>query len=604
MNRLRGIFLFSAAMAMGNAALFAEEKPRVAIAAFGGADGTAGAVREAVREQLKPVAELVEADDPALALGEPKQVLQLAKRAGASYALLLKVEAAGRATLVQLRFFGLPGPVELLAEQYRNADPAKIAAEIARDVRPFLTGVSAAKLPEIIASLSSGTDDRVAMAKAELRAVQGEALALALLEAFSEAENEVVRLALAEKLAGLGDPAAVPELRNALSGSKGEEGEATAESGFRCRLGTPFCRLAGKVRDRASASIIAKLLAQEQQRAASLQQTAIAAERKLGADMVTLTAEERARAQKQADYYSGLVADSKAFQAAAIEALGSIGVPETASVLLSTVLIDEYSDAARRALVEMGPAASKTLLESLSDERLSANCARLLGEIQDKATVEPLLRGLVGADPFIRQLIIEALGKIGDARAVEPLRGYLDDPYLRLPAIQALGRLKDAGTVPRLAKLLASPQSREAAAEALGRIASQEALAALQALLAGKPSTEDQLLVLRSLGKSGRREVVGELMKGMNGKETREAAIRAVCEIGQEAEPALLDALSSADWETRRNAIFLLGRVGAEAAKPKLLEAAKGPDADLAFIAASALRKLQERLEQARSENE
>jgi len=453
--------------------------------------------------------------------------------------------------------------------------------------------VSVSRLPDIIAALSSGSEERIERARAELMAMQGEALALTLLETFAEAEHEPVRIALAEKLAAIGDAAPLPDLRKALMGSMGDEGGATAESGLRCRLGTPYCRLAGKVKDEASAPLIAKLLVEEQERAISLQKTALAAERRLGPDMVTLTKEERARAQKQADYYSGFLADSKGFQAAAIEALGRIAVPATARVLLETVLIDAYAETARRAIIEMGTAASKALLDAIDDEKLCTDCARLLGEIGDPATAEPLLRELKGADPFIRQLIIEALGKIGREGATEPIRGCLDDPYLARSAIEALGRLKDADSVPRFTKLLTSTQLRRVAAEALGRIGTKEAIQSLLSLLAG--SRENKELALRALGKSKSELAVAKLLEQVSDRDTREEATKALLEVGHGAEQPLVAALASDDWPTRRNAIYLLGLIGTQQSTDKLEEIARGIDIEAVFMARAALKEIHRR---------
>lgn len=464
----------------------------------------------------------------------------------------------------------------------------------AEDGPPAMVSVS--RLPSIIAGLSSGSEERVDRAQAELMAMQGEALALTLLETFVEAENEVVRIALAEKLAAIGDAAPLPDLRKMVQGSTGEEGGATAESGLRCRLGAPFSQLAGKVRDKVSAPLIAKLLVEEQKRAVSLQKTAEAAERRLGPDMVTLTKEERARAQKQADYYSALLADSRMFQAAAIEALGTIAAPATARVLLDTVLIDAYAEAARRAIVEMGTASSKALLDAIDDEKLCTDCARLLGEIGDRTTVEPLLRELQGADPFIRQLIIEALGKIGHAGAIVPIRGYLDDPYLARSAVEALGRLKDTESIPRFTKLLTSTQLRGVAAEALGRIGTKEAIRPLLPLLAG--SREARRLALRALGKSKSELAVAKLLEQVSDREVREQATTALLEVGQDAERPLVAALASDDWKTRRNAIYLLGLIGTQQSAAILEEIAKGTDTGTAFMARAALKEIRIRFAQ------
>ena len=73
--------------------------------------------------------------------------------------------------------------------------------------------------------------------------------------------------------------------------------------------------------------------------------------------------------------------------------------------------------------------------------------------------VEPLIQALKNSRemPIASAAIIEALGKLGDARAVEPLVAYLKSPhsYWRGTAAQALGYLGDPRAIPHLRALLA-----------------------------------------------------------------------------------------------------------------------------------------------------
>ena len=580
------------------------QRPRVAVFLSGEAGEQAEAIGKALPGELgetghvAETASLAEVHHLCLAPFGCRKALARARKQSVAFALFLQVQGAKNDLRATVNFIELPGRSRLLSEQYEETNVARMTADIARDLKPFLTGVTTERLPQILSGLSSGNDDRAAVGRAELRAMRGEALPLTLLEAFTETENEVARVALAGKLARLGDPAPLPEFRAALSGaavSAGDEGGATAESGLRCRLGTPFCELAGQARDRESAAAIAKLLVAEQERAVGLQKTAEGAERRLGPDMVTLTPEERARAKKQADYYSELLSESKEFQSAAIHALGRIAVPETARALLDTVLINSYADAARRALVEMGSAASKTLLASVRDEQLATDCVRLLGEIRDAGTVAALAAELPKTDPFIQQLIVEALGKIGEVEAAPPVRRYLDDPYLGRAAALALGRMKDARSVPRLVQLLSSRSLRETAAEALALTGNEEAIQALLSALRAAGAVEERKLFVRALGKSGSGRVAVELLRYVRDADVREDAAQAICELGLNAEKSLLGALAADDWGTRRNAIYLLGLVGAASSSEKLQQIANGKDADSSFMARAAISKLEER---------
>jgi hypothetical protein len=57
----------------------------------------------------------------------------------------------------------------------------------------------------------------------------------------------------------------------------------------------------------------------------------------------------------------------------------------------------------------------------ISDMSVYWPAAEALGEIGDKRAVEPLIKALGYEDEYVRKSAAEALGKIGDARAVEPL---------------------------------------------------------------------------------------------------------------------------------------------------------------------------------------
>jgi HEAT repeat protein len=84
--------------------------------------------------------------------------------------------------------------------------------------------------------------------------------------------------------------------------------------------------------------------------------------------------------------------------------------------------------------------------------------------LRDHHAVEPLISALLGPDSFVRASAARALGQIGDACAVEPLKKLLSD--------DALGtRLKSRTGIKRV---------YDYAVEALERIGTPEALAVLK----------------------------------------------------------------------------------------------------------------------------
>ena len=72
----------------------------------------------------------------------------------------------------------------------------------------------------------------------------------------------------------------------------------------------------------------------------------------------------------------------------------------------------------------------KGLIKALRYKRdggVRSSAAEALGEIGDARAVEPLCAALRDKDVDVREAAAEALGKIGDARAAVPLRSALGD---------------------------------------------------------------------------------------------------------------------------------------------------------------------------------
>ena len=120
------------------------------------------------------------------------------------------------------------------------------------------------------------------------------------------------------------------------------------------------------------------------------------------------------------------------------------------------------------------------LLET-DDLNVKGRAAEALGKIGDTRAVELLIQALKfksGYDVFVQREVANALGGIGDTRAVEPLIQALeakDDSYrayVEHEAIEALGKIGDARAVEPLVRILnhSSRYIREDAAEALEKL--------------------------------------------------------------------------------------------------------------------------------------
>jgi HEAT repeat protein len=109
-----------------------------------------------------------------------------------------------------------------------------------------------------------------------------------------------------------------------------------------------------------------------------------------------------------------------------------------------------------------------------------------LGDIGSRTGTPILLNALSDGDLEVRMAVVNALGRIGDARAATVLRGVLNDmkekPKLRGMAAEALGSLRDAANGDDLVGHLQdrSPHVRFFSAFALGELCDRRALRALR----------------------------------------------------------------------------------------------------------------------------
>lgn len=139
-----------------------------------------------------------------------------------------------------------------------------------------------------------------------------------------------------------------------------------------------------------------------------------------------------------------------------------------------------------KALVKAGAPSVDPLIAALehgnpSLRRLAANA---LGQIGDPRAVELLVAVLPDGDLHLRRLATTALGQIGDSRAVESLIAVLQDAPVRIreAAAEALGQLGDPAAVEPLIVMLrhASLDMRKAAAQALRKIGDPRAIKPLE----------------------------------------------------------------------------------------------------------------------------
>lgn len=163
-------------------------------------------------------------------------------------------------------------------------------------------------------------------------------------------------------------------------------------------------------------------------------------------------------------------------------ALGEIKDSRAVEPLIG-ILRDKSSGVRQEAIVSLGKIGDRCAVEPLiamlndEDERVVDVAADVFWYFKDVRAVEPLI-GSLKRQPSAR--IIEALGELGDPRAVEPLVNLLKDNYYEDNVLRALGKLKDSRAVePIIAKfyyfLGRSHYSKEAV-RALGQIGDPRAV--------------------------------------------------------------------------------------------------------------------------------
>lgn len=318
-----------------------------------------------------------------------------------------------------------------------------------------------------------------------------------------------------------------------------------------------------------------------------------------------------AQLQKEVAEYSP--SDERAVGAALI----GLHCPESADLL--AYALDEPNAVVRSyvacALAELGDKRAVEPLLALLQEKdahIRARAASGLGKLGDPRAVEPLIRALSAPEdrppqravdtpasgkPDLkraleqmeslhnpeqqaRQQAAEALGELGDARAVEPLIQALShhNEWLRWHAVSALGKIGDQQAIAPLAQALADPSDmvRQDAAYALGKLRAVEALlAVLQERRVDTPSA-----VISTLGNLKDKRAVEPLLALLQtfpsprARESDEMRRRMMLQ----RDPRELEAHIRASMMTRdvkRNIILALGYLGDPRAVEALIELVK-----------------------------
>ena len=261
----------------------------------------------------------------------------------------------------------------------------------------------------------------------------------------------------------------------------------------------------------------------------------------------------------------------------------------------------DTSAPARRAAVKIlgeanDPRALATLVQAVNDEdaevrSLALHTVSNMAEIGD---LVPLINALSSRDTALRKMAMDTLSGIEADRVVTPLMESLqEDPYGDVA--RTLGRVGDARAVEPLLNTLqgATYVSRQAAIEALGMLNDKRALPAfLNALNDDTAGVREA--AIKALDKLAAPEAIGRLVEALSDSApaVREGAALALEHMGPLVLQAMLPSLESPDWRVRLNAVQILGRIGDVRAVEILIRKLHDPAGNVCGEVITVLKKL------------
>lgn len=253
------------------------------------------------------------------------------------------------------------------------------------------------------------------------------------------------------------------------------------------------------------------------------------------------------------------------------------------------------------------------LLKTLEDEdeNIKAAVVEHLSNIKkNSAVVDALIALLKSADTWVAYHVINALGKIGDARAIDALISALSRKDLRKSAIIALGQIADISSISLIIPFLKNEsktvreEALKAAAQFFQRGASEEIIIKNIKNAFGDEARNILLPHLRSskrevsaaaaliLGLLGDKGVITPLLEMSASEEINEPFIRALVFIGKSMPEALIPYFKADNPYQRRLVCKIAGRIGNEIFFDPLAECLKDRDGHVRGNAAIALSNL------------
>lgn len=181
--------------------------------------------------------------------------------------------------------------------------------------------------------------------------------------------------------------------------------------------------------------------------------------------------------------------DDQGYRTEAMAKLLSTGIAGIYAVLERGVRDDgnaDFRNGAMDMLVAFGRESVPYLVKLVQDtnEEVRNFACVMLGDIGNREAVGPLIRALSDRDVNVSHSAAEALGKIGDRSALFPLIELLKgDFWVQYSAITAIGAMRDYRAVPHLLQMLDNELLAGAVIDALGQIGDPRALYPLARIL-------------------------------------------------------------------------------------------------------------------------
>ena len=240
------------------------------------------------------------------------------------------------------------------------------------------------------------------------------------------------------------------------------------------------------------------------------------------------------------------------------------------------------------------------LIKALSNTKYADvrwQAANALGKIGDKRAVEPLIDAFADSPEDVRKSAVDALGQIGDERAVNALIAALNDKDqdVRKSTVDALGQIGDERAVNALIAALNDKDEdvRKSVNYALGRIGYDHAAKAVIETLKNMDLKDLDWDVWRSVFSSLERF-------GWRPEGGREEAIYWITKrrwhscigIGEAAIEPLIAALNDKEADVRQSAIVALKNFGSKRIIEPFIEALNDKDAFVRKVAISALGEI------------